>query len=476
MVEARHGKQTIVNGIHSAISYEYTDAAARNAATGFDALDEYKLAVQQSDNTIWLLTDPVGPTWIQVTTGIGTTSVTFNARKGTAGSISIGQAAYITGYDVGNSVVLIELAQANSLTTMPCVGICSSTITNLSTGIVLVSGILGGLNTSGFTINDALHVSSSVAGGLVTAPPAGPNIHQNVAAVSRVDASNGIIVVNVTAEEPLSDTAPANVTKAAATAGTSAFAARQDHKHDIDTAVAVSVGTTNAEGSSTSLSRADHTHAVTGLSIASQAQGDILYYNGSAWVRLAASTDGYYLQTNGPGQNPSWETVIAKRFAVVEFAMDEDVFNTTQYFFSWRGAGADTPGNKRSGSATGIQNAGTCSPYQVPFNATIISAVLTVRGVGVQNGTVTYPVTFQTDLFEQDFTTETKIADIDFSISNSFTVGTFSVGATNFKGTTTLSVNVDSGDMLGLKFVNGTGASLAGQMRNAFVSLLLEER
>jgi hypothetical protein len=29
---------------------------------------------------------------------------------------------------------------------------------------------------------------------------------------------------------------------------------------------------------------------------------------------------------------------------------------------------------------------------------------------------------------------------------------------------------------LGLKFVNGTGASVAGQMRNAFVSLLLEER
>jgi hypothetical protein len=306
MVEARHGKQTIDNGIHSAISYEYADAAARNAATGFDSLDQYKLAVQQSDNTVWLLTDPLGPTWIQVTTGIGTTSVTFNARKGTAGSISIGQAVYVTGYDVGNNVVLVELARSNSLTTMPCVGICSSTITNSSTGIVLISGILSGVNTSGFAINDPLHVSSTVAGSLVTTPPAGPNIHQNVATVSRVDASNGIIIVSVTADEPLSDTAPVNVTKAAATAGTSAFAARQDHKHDITTATAVSVGTTNAEGSSTSLARADHTHAVTGLSITSQAQGDILYYNGSAWVRLPAGIDGYYLRTKGASQNAPW--------------------------------------------------------------------------------------------------------------------------------------------------------------------------
>lgn len=42
------------------------------------------------------------------------------------------------------------------------------------------------------------------------------------------------------------------------------------------------------------------------LSITSQAQGDILYFNGTNWVRLAAGTDGQVLETNGAGANPVW--------------------------------------------------------------------------------------------------------------------------------------------------------------------------
>ena len=42
------------------------------------------------------------------------------------------------------------------------------------------------------------------------------------------------------------------------------------------------------------------------VSIPTVAQGDILYYNGSNWVRLPAGTSGNVLQTNGTGANPSW--------------------------------------------------------------------------------------------------------------------------------------------------------------------------
>lgn len=45
-----------------------------------------------------------------------------------------------------------------------------------------------------------------------------------------------------------------------------------------------------------------------GLTIASQAQGDVLYNNGSAWVRLAAGTSGQFLKTLGAGANPLWAT------------------------------------------------------------------------------------------------------------------------------------------------------------------------
>lgn len=46
---------------------------------------------------------------------------------------------------------------------------------------------------------------------------------------------------------------------------------------------------------------------VTKLTIASQATGDILYYNSTTWVRLAAGTSGDVLQTNGEAA-PTWVT------------------------------------------------------------------------------------------------------------------------------------------------------------------------
>lgn len=39
---------------------------------------------------------------------------------------------------------------------------------------------------------------------------------------------------------------------------------------------------------------------------ASQAQGDVLYHNGTTWARLAAGTSGQFLKTNGAGANPAW--------------------------------------------------------------------------------------------------------------------------------------------------------------------------
>lgn len=39
----------------------------------------------------------------------------------------------------------------------------------------------------------------------------------------------------------------------------------------------------------------------------SVAQGDVLYYNGTNWARLAAGSSGQYLFTSGAGANPSWQ-------------------------------------------------------------------------------------------------------------------------------------------------------------------------
>src|SRR6266581_2095102 len=105
---------------------------------------------------------------------------------------------------------------------------------------------------------------------------------------------------------PLTNSLPTDVNKSSAIVGVSGFSARADHKHNILTASAVSSGTANAEGTAITLARSDHTHATTGLNITGQAQGDILYFNATSWVRLPASTDGYFLTTHSTGQNPTW--------------------------------------------------------------------------------------------------------------------------------------------------------------------------
>ncbi len=48
---------------------------------------------------------------------------------------------------------------------------------------------------------------------------------------------------------------------------------------------------------------------IAALGITSQAQGDILYFNGTNWVRLPAGTNGQYLKTQGAAANPVWGTV-----------------------------------------------------------------------------------------------------------------------------------------------------------------------
>jgi hypothetical protein len=65
----------------------------------------------------------------------------------------------------------------------------------------------------------------------------------------------------------LSDVAPVDATKAAASAGVGTTASRHDHKHDVSTATpptsAVAVGNAVSEGAATSLARSDHQHQVT---------------------------------------------------------------------------------------------------------------------------------------------------------------------------------------------------------------------
>ena len=58
--------------------------------------------------------------------------------------------------------------------------------------------------------------------------------------------------------------------------------------------------------------------AGTELAMSSDAQGDILYYNGTDYVRLAAGTSGQFLQTQGASANPQWAGVAFENGRVSE--------------------------------------------------------------------------------------------------------------------------------------------------------------
>ncbi len=122
-------------------------------------------------------------------------TVTANARKGSAGTINKGQAVYITGYNVGQNAVEVELARSDSASTMPALGIAGDAITNAANGPVVVAGQLQGVDTSGFAINDTLYVDPSTAGSLTTTKPVAANLIQGIARVQRVNASAGVIQV-----------------------------------------------------------------------------------------------------------------------------------------------------------------------------------------------------------------------------------------------------------------------------------------
>lgn len=66
------------------------------------------------------------------------------------------------------------------------------------------------------------------------------------------------------------------------------------------------------------------------LTIASEAQGDILYRGASGWVRLGAGTAGYVLSSGGAGADPSW---IAPTAAEIESGM----------IILWSGSAATIP-------------------------------------------------------------------------------------------------------------------------------------
>ena len=117
------------------------------------------------------------------------------ARKGSAGTITAGQVVYQSGWHAGSGTMEVELADSDAAATMPAIGVARSSITNSTAGTVVLSGKLTGIDTSSFSVGDALYVSGTAGAFTSTRPTAATAEVQKIALCLRSNVSNGVIEI-----------------------------------------------------------------------------------------------------------------------------------------------------------------------------------------------------------------------------------------------------------------------------------------
>ena len=121
-------------------------------------------------------------------------AIRFKAKNAQGAQITKGQAVYISG--VSGTVPEVQLARANSASTMPAFGLVYATANAAADVEIVTFGNLTGYDTTTYSLsaNDTVFISAATAGALTnTAPTGETNLIQNIGRVVRADASAGII-------------------------------------------------------------------------------------------------------------------------------------------------------------------------------------------------------------------------------------------------------------------------------------------
>ncbi len=118
----------------------------------------------------------------------------FTAKNVSASTLNIGDPVYSQGVD-GNGIVQVVPAEADDPNLMPAFGlVVSSSIAAGALGTITLEGLVTGMDTSSFSVEDELFVA--VGGGLTATKPTGnANLIQKVAQVQEVDTVTGQLVV-----------------------------------------------------------------------------------------------------------------------------------------------------------------------------------------------------------------------------------------------------------------------------------------
>lgn len=144
-----------------------------------------------------------------------------------------------------------------------------------------------------------------------------------------------------------------------------------------DTAVDATIGTMTATTvtitTATTTTDTITTANITTLKVGTTNQGDILYDNGTSMVRLAAGTDGQFLQTKGASANPTW----AQSNQTLIFVDRSSIANSDTLYVAPGGNTTSTTADQKS---IEMPTAGTLKNLYVrTINTTSGTMVITAR-------------------------------------------------------------------------------------------------
>ena len=267
MVDARHKAQTIAEGIHTPVSFEYANAAARLAAGPFESYDKNKFALQLDTNQIYVLIDTSPIVWSSV------------SGPGISGDLDM------DGYDI------IDVG------TVDGVDVSAHAGRHEEGGADAIE--ISDLGTS--EVNVLLVLQPDGAGGVLWSVPLGGGDVVGPAgatdnAVALFDAGTGKVIKNslVTIDGSGNISIPGTVDGYALGA----------EFYDINAQLDILGGILGGD-----LSGTLPNPSVVDLSITGEEQGSVLYFDGGNWVQLPPGTDGYALITHDIGANPTWGEV-----------------------------------------------------------------------------------------------------------------------------------------------------------------------
>ena len=117
-----------------------------------------------------------------------------SVKNTSGGALTKGTPVYATGTVGSTAVIEIAAADASVSAKMPAIGLLLQDLAVNATGLVMVMGTITSINTNGYAINSGMYVAPG--GGLTnTRPTASTDLVQNVARVTRVNASTGSVLV-----------------------------------------------------------------------------------------------------------------------------------------------------------------------------------------------------------------------------------------------------------------------------------------